>query len=141
MTTNTIPWTQVKADRGPIPRKLRDSERLSQPEFHRRYLTTPEGFKAELVEGIVHIMASPVGTRHGGFHIRLATLFGVRRAATPGVEAADNTTVILGPESEPQPDLHLRLAAVHGGRTREHQGMLAGPPELAAEVSDSTRAP
>jgi hypothetical protein len=120
---------------------LRDGERLSQPEFHRRYLATPEGFKAELVEGIVQVMASPVGTRHGGFQVRLATLFGVYESATPGVEAADNTTLILGPHSEPQPDLHLRLAAVHGGRTREHEGMLAGPPELAAEVSDSTRAP
>jgi Uma2 family endonuclease len=91
------------------------------------------------VEGTVHIMASPVGLRRG-FHIRLGTLLGVYESATPGVEAADNTTLILGPQSEPQPDLHLRLAEAHGGRTREHEGMLAGPPELAAEVSDSTRA-
>jgi Uma2 family endonuclease len=134
----TIATGRRSAELAPPP--LRDGDRLSQPEFHRRYLATPEGFKAELVEGIVHIMASPVGTRHGGFHIRMGGLFVLYQSATPGVEAADNTTLILGPHSEPQPDLHLRLAAVHGGRTREHEGILAGPPELAAEVSDSTRA-
>jgi len=28
---------------------LRDGERLSQPEFHRRYLTVPEGIHFEMV--------------------------------------------------------------------------------------------
>jgi hypothetical protein len=137
MTVSTIPWSPPSADPKPLP-PLREGERLSQSEFHRRYQATPEGFKAELVEGIVYIMAPSVGSRHGRFHLRLATLFGVYESATPGVEAADNTTLVLGPESEPQPDLHLRL--VHGGRTREEAGFVTGPPELAAEVSDSTKA-
>jgi len=135
--TTIVSLKQPRAEPGAIP-PLRDGERLSQPEFHRRYLATPEGVKAELVEGTVY-MAPSVGSRHGRFHIRLATLFGIYESATPGVEAADNTTVILGPESEPQPDLHLRLATAKG-QSREQEGFITGPPELAAEVSDSTRA-
>jgi len=135
--TTIVSWKQPRPGPRAIP-PLRDGERLSQPEFHRRYLAAPEGVKADLVEGTVY-MAPSVGSRHGRFHVRLAGLFFLYESATPGVEAADNTTVVLGPESEPQPDLHLRLTTAKG-RSRVQEGLVTGPPELAAEVSDSTRA-
>src|SRR5262249_48748412 len=59
---------------------------------------------------------------------------------TPGVEILGDTTTILGPESEPQPDLGLRILPEWGGQsgTNEH-GYVIRAPELLAEVSDATR--
>lgn len=37
---------------------------------------------------------------------------------TPGLEAGDNATVILGDEDEVQPDLFLRILPRHGGQSR-----------------------
>ena len=37
---------------------------MDQKTFHALYLQTPEGFKAELIGGIVYV-ASPVSLRHG----------------------------------------------------------------------------
>lgn len=136
MTTSTIPLHQLSDPSEPVL-PLRDGQRLSQPEFHRRYLATPEGVKAELVEGIVH-MASPLGLRHGYSGFCMGGVLGNYAAATPGVQGADNATRILGPRSEPQPDLSLHLPPEHGGRTGDEQGILTGPPELVIEVADST---
>jgi len=63
------------------------------------------------------------------------------QGATPGVQAQDNSTVILGESSEPQPDLHLRVLPTFGGRVRQNRkGILTGPPELVAEVAHSSEA-
>ena len=45
-------------------------------------------------------MASPLGLPHGASP-RLSLVLSHYQAATPGTEHADNTTVILGEESEP----------------------------------------
>ena len=50
-------------------------------------------------------------------------------------------TTILGEESEPQPDLALRILSEYGGQSRETaDDYVEGPPELVAEVAHSTRA-
>lgn len=36
---------------------LENGERLDQKTFHERYLQTPKGFQAELIGGIVHVVA------------------------------------------------------------------------------------
>src|SRR4051794_3739524 len=119
--------------------KLQDGARMSQPEFHRLYEQTPEDFKAELIEGVVYV-ASPLKIRHGKNHIQLGTLLCLYEAQTPGVECCDNTTVILGPDNEPQPDLFLRVLPECGGQSRTTpDDYVEGPPELVAEVADSTR--
>src|SRR5262249_53226977 len=56
-----------------------------------------------------------------------------------------NATIILGEESEPQPDLVLRVRPEFGGRTRDRASQrgrtyVEGAPELVAEVAMSTRA-
>src|SRR5262245_3419587 len=99
--------TPTRPDTPALP-PLRDGERLSQPEFHRRYEQYPEDVKFELIGGVVH-MASPMRGPHGEHHIELSLVFGLYKAATPGVRAADNITTILGEKSEPQPDLLLRI--------------------------------
>jgi hypothetical protein len=58
---------------------------------------------------------------------------------TPGVEAADNSTAILGAKSEPHPDAILRVLTECGGQTRVEQSFVCGAPELVAEVSKGTR--
>ena len=123
----------------PDGRFLYNGDRMTQPEFHRRYQAYPDDVKFELVEGVVY-MASPLRRAHGRYHAQLAMLFGLYESKTPGVEALDNVTTILGEESEPQPDLALRVLSAYGGRSRETEDdYVEGPPELIAEVAYSTR--
>ena len=96
------------------PPPLYNGDRLTQPEFHRRYAAMSEDAKAELVGGIVY-MPPPVGPGHGEADIRRGAILTVYEAATPGVRASHNTTVILGEQSEPQPDIHLRFLPEAGG--------------------------
>jgi Uma2 family endonuclease len=59
---------------------------------------------------------------------------------TPGVRGSDNTTVILGAEDEPQPDLSLRILPEYGGQARTQGLYIAGAPELIVEIAHSSRA-
>ncbi len=139
MTILTAPAPKLPAENGTIP-PLYNGDRLSQPEFHRRYAATLPGFKAELIEGIVHV-PSPLERHHGQGTIRLGGLLWMYEGSTPGAEALRNVSVILGPESESQPDLLMRLLPDQGGRVIEtDQGILAGPPELIVEVAHSSEA-
>ncbi len=58
---------------------------------------------------------------------------------TPGVDSLDNASTILGPRSEPQPDLQLRILPEYGGRTRPDPDFVRGAPELVVEVSHASR--
>ena len=88
--------------------ELYSGDRMTQPEFHRLYEQTPKDFRAELIGGIVYV-SSPLKRRHGTSHPALATVFFTYHGHTPGVECGDNTTIQLGEEGEPQPDLYLRI--------------------------------
>src|SRR5262249_20675008 len=99
----------------------------------------PEDAKAELIEGVVY-MASPLGIEHGRRHLHLGTVLTLYEGATPGVQAVDNTTVILSGVDEPQPDLSLRGLPEHGRQTRNQGIYIAGAPELMIEVAHSSRA-
>ncbi len=58
---------------------------------------------------------------------------------TPGIEAMDNATTIIGWKSEPQPDGLLRILPEYGGRTWNEGGFVHGAPELVVEVAKATR--
>jgi hypothetical protein len=119
---------------------LSNGDRMSQAEFHRRYEQYPEDVKFELIGGIVY-MTSPLRRSHGNYHLKLALALELFASATPGVEGLDNATAILGEESEPQPDLALRIREKYGGRSRVNpDDYVEGPAELMAEVAYSTRA-
>jgi len=61
-------------------------------------------------------------------------------AETPGVECADNSTVRLDLDNEPQPDLVLFKLPEKGGQARiSADDYLEGAPELAAEIVGSSR--
>ncbi|MGL4553259.1 MAG: Uma2 family endonuclease [Gemmataceae bacterium] len=119
---------------------LRDGERLTREEFHRRYLAvTPHVKGWELIEGVVH-MPSPVRVNHHGSpHARLISWLGNYEAATPGVQAMAAGTVILDDENEPHPDATLFVVPPHAAHARvTEDDYLDGPPEFVAEVSAST---
>ncbi|MFO0843763.1 MAG: Uma2 family endonuclease [Gemmataceae bacterium] len=122
----------------PEPPTLENGDRLDQPTFHTRYEAMPEDTRAELIGGIVYLMASPVKRAHGRAHMLTSHWVLSYEDDTPGVEALDNTTNILGPESEPQPDVCLLIAPGHGGQTTERDGYVVGAPELVVEVAVST---
>ncbi|MCA8963495.1 MAG: Uma2 family endonuclease [Planctomycetes bacterium] len=118
---------------------LRAGDRLSRAEFERRYAAMPDLKKAELIEGVVYV-GSPVSyVRHGRPHHILSNWLAFYEVATPGLIAADNTTVRLDLDNEPQPDLLLRLPEQAGGSSRiADDGYLEGPPELVIEVAASS---
>ncbi|MDM9380816.1 Uma2 family endonuclease [Chlorogloeopsis sp. ULAP01] len=121
----------------PVP-ALASGDRLTRAEFERRYQATPEKFKAELIEGVVYV-ASPVRACYGVPHATLVTWLGVYSAATPGVSVADNTTIRLDLDNEPQPDALLRIET-GGTSTLSEDGYIEGTPELIAEIATSSAA-
>lgn len=123
---------------GSVP-PLENGDHLDQKTFHERYKATPETFKAELIEGVVYVMNSPLLPQHGRPHAKLMTWLGVFEEVTPGTEVVDNTTTILGSSSEPQPDAALLVLPTFGGQTRENvDGYLEGAAELIAEIASSS---
>lgn len=122
------------------PMELHTGDRMTREEFHRIYERMPEDFHAELIGGIVYV-ASPLKLQHGTNHLPLGTLFFLYQGRTPGVQCGDNTTILLGDEGEPQPDLFLRILPEFGGRSRTTADQyIAGAPELIAEIAFSSRA-
>ena len=113
-------------------------DHLDQPEFHRRYEATPTGTNAELIDGVVS-MPSPVSRDHGKAQMAVAAWLSDYVENTPGVEAFDNPTVILGRLSEPQPDFALLIRPESGGQTIDDPTYIRGAPELVIEVSKTTR--
>jgi hypothetical protein len=121
----------------PLP-PLVEGERLDQPTFHARYEAMPPGTRAELINGVVY-MPSPVFSPHGRAHNAASAWLNYYQEYTPGVDGLDNTSTALGPSSEPQPDLMLRISSECGGRTRDEGRMIEGVPEMLVEVSHTTR--
>ena len=123
---------------GTLP-PLENGDRLTRSDFEQRYEAMPHVKKAELIEGIVY-MPSPVRVRsHGKPHGQIMGWIGTYSAATPGVDFADNTTLRLDPDNEPQPDAVLWIDAVAGGHARvSDDDYLEGSPELIVEVAASS---
>ncbi|MEG4628300.1 Uma2 family endonuclease [Microcoleus sp. AR_TQ3_B6] len=116
---------------------LENGDRLSQPEFHDRYVAMPHVKKAELIEGVVY-MPSPVRHRsHGQPHARITGWLSHYWVATPGVDLGIETTVFLDGDNEPQPDALLRIE--NGGNSRiTDDDYVQGAPELIVEIAAST---
>jgi Uma2 family endonuclease len=127
--------------RRPAAAWLESGMNLDTEEFLRRYEALPEVKKAELIEGVV-FMGSPVRIEeHAEPDLLVHTWLGTYAFATPGLQAAGNATVRLGPRNAPQPDALLRLRPGYGGQSgNSDDGYVQGAPELVAEISASTRA-
>ena len=116
---------------------LENGDKLTRTEFERRYHAMPNLKKAELIEGVVYV-ASPLRIKsHGEPHAYIMAWLGVYKAATPGVGVADNTTVLLDADNEPQPDAILRIET--GGQSQINQDdYVQGAPELIVEIAASS---
>jgi len=116
---------------------LENGDKLTRKEFERRYENMPNVKKAELIEGIVY-MTSPLRIKsHGEPHAYMITWLGNYIAATPKIGLADNATVLLDADNEPQPDVLLRLEK--GGQSRINENdYVEGAPELIVEIAAST---
>ncbi len=136
MTTSIDQFNPPPPAASVVPR-LADGQRLDQAEFHRRYLSMPPDFRAELIEGVV-VVSSPQKPRHGGAHGLLMYWLGRYAVDIPEIDYCDNTTAILG-ASEYQPDAYLLVAPSRGGQSSlSSDGYAVGPLELVLEIADST---
>jgi Uma2 family endonuclease len=118
---------------------LENGDRLTRPEFERRYDAMPHLKKAELIEGEVYVPSPVQQRRHSRPHIHLSCWLGYYEANTPGVEAGDNGSVRLDLDNMPQPDCLLFVQPEHGGRVKiSDDDYIEGAPELVGEVSSST---
>jgi Uma2 family endonuclease len=134
---STIPKRQ-RSGTATLP-PLHNGDRLTQAEFHRRYEAYPDDVKFELVGGIVY-MASPLRRDHGQQHTELNGLLWLYKNDTPGVEVLDNATTILGEESEPQPDISVRILPQFGGQSHTtSRNYVRGAPEFLVEIAHSMR--
>lgn len=119
----------------PLP--LENGDKLTRVEFERRYEAMRRVKKAELIEGVVY-MPSPVRVIHGSPHALIVTWLGTYLAATPRIQLADNATVRLDADNEPQPDALLRMEG--GNSWIDEDGYINGAPELIAEIAASSAA-
>ena len=118
---------------------LENGDRLTRREFERRYATRPDIKKAELIEGVVYMSAAVRITSHGEPHSVVIAWLVTYCASTPGVRTADNATVRLDLDNEPQPDVLLRIEPQAGGQSRVgDDDYLEGAPELVVEIAASS---
>ena len=119
---------------------LENGDHLDRAIFHERYGAMSAHFRAELLGGIVFV-PSPLSVAHGEIHAHVIAWLCEYVAHTPGTKVCDNATVILGPDSEPQPDAVLFIDPNSGGNTSlTEDGYTSGPPELVVEVASSSEA-
>lgn len=118
---------------------LENGDRLTRSEFERRYEAMPQVKKAELIEGVVY-MPSPVRLRrHSRPHAHMVGWLVAYEAETSGVIVADNSTLRLDLDNEPQPDLMLFIDPARGGQARiSDDDYVEGAPELVAEIASSS---
>lgn len=118
---------------------LENGDRLSRSEFERRYLAMPQLRKAELIEGVVYNMSSPLRIKsHGEPHGNLTGWLWTYKTATPGLVMGIEPTVRLDPDNEPQPDAVL---FVPGRQARiGEDDYIEGAPELVIEIAASSAA-
>ncbi len=137
MTTNLPLSPQVSHPDRPLP--LESGDRLTRPEFERRYEAATHIHRAELIEGVVYVASPLRHEQHGKPHSRIMTWLGVYQALTPGVDLSDAPTVRLDLDNEPQPDAVLLIKPAAGGQTRlSREGYIEGAPELVVEVAASS---
>jgi Uma2 family endonuclease len=143
VSTVTKPSRPAEAEpageNGSLIPPLENGDRLTRAEFERRHDAMPGLKKAELIEGEVYIPSPVRYKQHGNPHIRLAAWLAEYEAYTPGVGVADNTTVRLDLDNEPQPDAILIVAPECGGQVHiGAEDYIECAPELVAEVASTS---
>jgi len=142
MVREHSPQTQSDIAHGhfpPLLPPLQSGDRLTRPEFERRYAAAVHIKKAELIEGIVYVASPLRHEQHGKPHSRVMTWLGVYQAMTSGVDLSVEPTVRLDLDNEPQPDAVLFIEPDAGGQTQiSSDGYIEGSPELIVEIAASS---
>ena len=112
-------------------------DRMSRDEFLARWEQMPNLKFAELIEGVVYL-PSPLSHEHGRYDSLVQAWAAVYADRSKIAESLTNCTWLML-ESAPQPDAALRLLPEFGGQSEEIDKLVAGAPELAAEVTRSSR--
>ncbi len=120
---------------------LENGDHLTRAEFERRYQAMPHIKKAERIEGVVYMPAALRYRQHGQPHSSIIGWLFTYAAATPEVEVADNPTIRLDLDNDPQPDALLRISEACGGQSCiSEDDYIEGAPELVVEVAASSAA-
>jgi Uma2 family endonuclease len=129
-----------KVRQGHGSKMLHNGDSMTQTEFHRIYSQMPEGFRAELLGGVVFVGEAP-GLIHSDSDMCFGWLLKTYQVATPGVQCLHNVSVMLGKKDEVQPDVLLRILPEFDGTSNNTpDGMyVQGPPELIVEIADSSQ--
>ncbi len=121
----------------PIP-FLDSGDRLTQAEFHRRYLERPDIRRAELIDGVVYV-ASPA---RFAFHDEQAALaifwLQAYTARHPELRSGGSATLFLGGDNEVQPDAFLFRTDAPDRVRVDDVGYIHGAPDLVVEVAASS---
>jgi Uma2 family endonuclease len=118
---------------------LENGDRLSFEEFQRRWANMPDLKKAELLRGEVFLPPPVSAGSHGMPDFTLSMWLGNYQLQTLGVLGANNSTLILGADIDPQPDGVLFLQQRAGGKSYlDSEGYIHGSPELVVEVAASS---
>jgi Uma2 family endonuclease len=125
----------------PLVPPLENGDKLTCHEFAQRLEAMPANTQAERIEGIVYIPAALRFRSHGRPHALVMAWLSDYWLATAGVELADNTTVRLDLDNDPQPNACLFIDEDYGGRVHvTEDDYLEGSPELIVEVAASSAA-
>lgn len=137
--SDSAPTMQSPSQLPAVP-TLENGDRLTGPEFERRYEAMPDLSKAELIEGVVHLPPAALRFRsHGQPHSRLNGWLAFYEALTPGVSVGTEPTVKLNHRNYPQPDVVLMIDHDRGGQAHlSKDDYIEGAPELAIEISASS---
>ena len=117
---------------------LDSGDRLTQAEFHRRYLERPDIRRAELIDGVVYV-ASP--TRFAFHDEQAADMIFWLKAHTarhPELRSGGSATIFLGGDNEVQPDAFLFRPDAPSGARVDAVGYIHGAPGLVVEVAASS---
>ncbi|MCO5188380.1 MAG: Uma2 family endonuclease [Anaerolineae bacterium] len=117
---------------------LTSGDHLSLAEFERRYRAHPEIKKAELVEGVVYVSSADY-IAHARIHSYIDLWLGNYVAQTPGLEIANNLSVLLDLDNEVQPDV-CAWRQESPSVTFDAHGMMVGAPDFVGEVAASSAA-
>lgn len=120
-----------------LPPLLRTGDRMDADTFFHWYEQAPDGFRAELVGGIVYVAGSTTYA-HGVLNADLSGWLGMYGFRTPGIRGVAATTIRLAPNEVPEPDASLLILPECGGQARIERGYIVGAPELVVEVAYST---
>jgi len=119
------------------PLAFAPGDRLAREEFLERWERMPGLKFAELIDGVVY-MPSPLSDTHGLLDTVFQHVLSHYVLKTPGCECIANATWTML-ESAPQPDVALFVLPEYGGRTKKIGAYRSGAPELAVEISRSSR--